>query len=434
MTFYKNITLFFCIILSANILSAQQTPAPPQSGSVLIMGGVAHLGNGEIIESSLIAFENGKLTLVADSRLVRINPANYNQVVDATGKHIYPGLIAPNSTIGLVEVSAVRATRDYSEVGQMNPNIRSIIAYNTDSKVTPTVRSNGVLLAQITPRSGRISGSSSIVELDAWNWEDAIYKEDVGIHLNWPSMFKWSWGSNAQVINKNKDYEKQVAEIESFFDQAKAYTNKQEPENKNLKFEAVRGLFDKSQKLFVHTNRAKTIMEATLFAKKHNVDVVIVGGRDSWRITEFLKDNNVPIIIRSTQSLPGAEDEDIDQPFKTPKQLHDAGILFCFSHSGFDTQRNLPFQAGQTVGFGLPYEEAIKALTLNTAKIFGLDQSVGSLEEGKDATLFISEGDVLDMRTCKVTHAFIQGKTIDLDNKQKALYRKFKAKYDTQGR
>lgn len=434
MTFYKNITILFFFVLSANILFAQQTPAPPQSGSVLIMGGITHLGNGEIIESSVIAFENGNLTLVADGRLVRINPANYDQFIDATGKHVYPGFIAPNTNIGLVEVSAVRATRDYSEVGQMNPNVRSIIAYNTDSKVTPTIRSNGVLLAQITPRSGRISGSSSIVELDAWNWEDALYREDIGIHLNWPSMFSRSWGSNAEVINKNKNYGKQVQDLETFFDQAKAYAKKKEPEAKNLKFEAMRGLFDKSKKLFVHTNRAKTIMESTLFAKKYDLDIVIVGGRDSWRITEFLKENNVPVILRSTQSLPGAEDEDIDQPFKTPAQLYKAGILFGFSHTGFDTQRNLPFQAGQSVGFGLEYEEAIKSLTLNTAKILGIDQTVGSLEEGKDATLFISEGDVLDMRTCKVIHAFIRGKEIDLDNKQKALYRKYKAKYDAQSK
>jgi imidazolonepropionase-like amidohydrolase len=432
MAFYKKIQLILIIAFGGSKVFAQQTPAPPQSQPIIITGAVAHIGNGQVIENSAIAFEEGKITLVADARLIRIDGSKNYKTIDATGKHVYPGFIAPNTTVGLVEVSAVRATRDYSEVGQMNPNIRSIIAYNTDSKVTPTIRSNGVLLAQITPRSGRISGSSSIVELDAWNWEDALYREGIGIHLNWPSMFSRSRGNNVEVINKNKNYDKQIQELEAFFEQAQAFSKKKEVKTENLKFEAMRGLFDKSKKLFVHTNRAKTIMESTLFAKKYGVDIVIVGGRDSWRITEFLKENKVPVIIRSTQSLPGSEDEDIDQPFKTPVQLHEAGVLFCFSHSGFDTQRNLPFQAGQAVGFGLEYEEAIKSLSLNTAKILGIDQSVGSLEEGKDATLFISEGDVLDMRACKVVYAFIRGKEIDLDNKQKALYRKFKAKYETQ--
>ncbi len=434
MSLFKKILLFLITILFDINVFAQQTPAPSQNQPILITGATAHIGNGQTIENSAIAFENGKLTIVADARLIRIDGSKNYKIIDATGKHIYPGLIAPNTTLGLVEIGAVRATRDRSEVGQMNPNIRSIIAYNTDSRVTPTVRSNGVLLAQITPQSGRISGSSSIVELDAWNWEDALYSEDLGIHLNWPSMFRFSWGGSAEVINKNKNYEKQVQEITSFFEQAKAYTNKKEPQAINLKFEAMRGLFDKSKKLFIHTNLAKTMMESILFAKKYDVDIVIVGGRDSWRITEFLKENNVPIILRSTQRLPGAEDEDIDQPFKTPVQLYNAEVLFCFSHSGFDTQRNLPFQAGQAVGFGLKYEEAIKSLTLNTAKILGIDETVGSLEEGKDATLFISEGDVLDMRTCKVVQAFIRGKEIDLDNKQKALYRKFQEKYNTQGK
>ena len=430
MAFYNKIQLVLIFSFLGSFVLAQQTPAPPQTQPIIITGAVAHLGNGQVIENSTVAFEDGKITLVADARLIRIDGSKNYKTIAASGKHVYPGFIAPATTVGLVEINAVRATKDYSEVGQMNPNIRSIIAYNTDSKVTPTVRSNGVLLAQITPRSGRISGSSSIVELDAWNWEDALYKGDNGVHVNWPSMFRFSWGGSAEVINKNKNYSKQTKELDAFFDQAKAYANKKNPEVKNLKFEAMRGLFDKSKKLFIHTNHAKTIMESTLFAKKYGADIVIVGGRDSWRITEFLKENNVPVLIRSTQSLPGAEDEDIDQPFKTPKQLHDAGILFGFSHSGYETQRNLPFQAGQAVGFGLEYEEAIKALSLNTAKILGLDQTIGSLEEGKDATLFISEGDVLDMRTCKVTHAFIRGKEIDLDNKQKALYRKFKEKYE----
>lgn len=434
MAIHIKIQLLIIITLWLNSSFAQQTPAPAQSQPILITGAVAHLGNGQVIENSAIAFEDGKLTIVADARLIRIDGSKNFKMIDAAGKHVYPGFIAPNTNLGLVEINAVRATKDNAEVGQMNPNVRSIIAYNTDSDVTPTVRSNGVLLAQITPESGVIPGSSSIVELDAWNWEDALYKADIGIHLNWPSMFSSSRRGNNEVISKNEKYAEQVQEIAAFFDEAKAYVKKDVVEEKNLKFEAMRGLFDKSKKLFVQTNLAKTIMESVLFAKKYDVEIVIVGGRESWRILEFLNENDIPIIFHSTQSLPLREDEDVDQPFKTPAQLQEAGILFCFSHEGFDTQRNLPFQAGQAIGFGLNYETAIQSLTLNTAIILGIDQTVGSLENGKDATLFIAEGDIFDMRTSRVLQAFIRGKEIDLDNKQKALYRKYKEKYDSQGK
>ncbi|MEM9820906.1 MAG: amidohydrolase family protein [Bacteroidota bacterium] len=409
---------------------AQQTPAPPQSRAIAIVGATAHLGNGEVIENSFIAFEDGKLTIVADGRLVKPDRNKNYQIIQATGKHAYPGLIAPNSQLGLIEIGAVSATRDADEVGLLNPNVRSIIAYNTDSRVTPTVRSNGVLLAQIVPQGGRISGSSSVVELDAWNWEDAAYRTDDGIHLNWPRAMTWTgWRTGSPYMKKNEKYTEQVKEIKAFLKEAKVYMDLASVEEKNLKFEAMQGLFDQSKTLFVHTNASKTIASAVLMAKEFGLKLVIVGGADSWLQTDLLRENNVAVILRPTQRLPGREDTDIDQPFKTPSLLQQERVLFAFGGGGSWQQRNLPFQAGQAVGFGLDYEKAIAALTLNTAKILGIDKTVGSLEVGKDATLIVSEGDVLDMQTCKVEHAFIRGKAIDLDNKQKALYRKYKQKY-----
>jgi hypothetical protein len=317
-----------------------------------------------------------------------------------------------------------------NELGLFNPNVRSIIAYNTDSDIPPTVRSNGTLLAQIVPSGARISGSSSIVELDGWNWEDAAYKMDNGIHLNWPSLYRRRGFGSGATISKNDDYEEQVREVEQFFKEAAAYAKKQNPNPVNLKFEAVKGLFDESKILFVEADYAKTISEAVLFAKKYKFKMAIVGGRDSWMVTDLLKDNNVGVILSETQRLPGRVDADIDQPFKTPKMLQDAGVLFAFGIDGSWQQRNLPFQAGQAVGFGLDKEAAISGLTSNTAKILGIDATVGTIEKDKDASFFISEGDALDMRTNKVTHAFINGKAIDLDNKQEALNRKFKKKYN----
>ncbi|MEO1260491.1 MAG: amidohydrolase family protein [Bacteroidota bacterium] len=427
---FRFVLLSFVCSFFASPLTAQHVPvpAPAQTQAVLIKGATAHLGNGQVIENSMVAFEQGKITYVGNAADKRAFPDH--REVSAEGKHLFPGFIAPNSTLGLSEIGAVRATRDDDEIGAINPNIRSIIAYNTDSEIIPTVRSMGVLMAETTPQGGRISGTSSIVQLDAWNWEDAAYATDMGIHLNWPRTSSWSW--RTRRVTKNEKYAEEVQEIEDYFKLAEAYHRNPSPERINLRFESMNGLFDASKKIFIHANEVAPMQEAVLMMEKFDLTPVIVGGRDSWMITDFLKAKNVAVIIRSTQSLPGREDADVDQPFKTPALLQEAGLLWCFQHTQYWQQRNLPFQAGQAVGFGLAYEDAIVALTSSTAKILGIDQTVGTIETGKDATLFLSEGDILDMRTSKVTNAFIQGREIDLDNKQEMLYRKFQQKYNRQ--
>jgi len=428
----KNILIITSVLLwCVTIVSAQQIPAPAQSKPILITGGTAHLGNGKIIENSIIGFENGKLTIVGDATAVLPDGSKNWEQIDASGKDIYPGLIAPNSQIGLIEIGAVRATRDADEVGSLNPNLRSIIAYNTDSDVTPTVRSNGILIAQVVPQGGFISGTSSIVELDGWNWEDAAYKMDDGIHLNWPSMMTWTgWQEGNPRRIKNKKYNEQVTEMQQFIAEAKAYCESGNREETNLKLAAMCNLFTKKGKLFIHVNDAEGITTAIPLKAEFGMDIVIVGGRDSYRVAALLAKEKIPVILYQTQSMPYRNDDDIDQPFKTPKMLQDAGVLYAIGGEGYWQQRNLPFQAGQAVGFGLSKELAIQAITKNPAMILGIDETVGTLETGKDATLIISSGDVLDMRTSSIEQAFIRGKAIDLDDKQKELYRKFKEKYN----
>ena len=427
----KNIILIFTLSMLFSIgVTGQQTPAPEQSQPILITGATAHLGNGRVIENSVIGFENGKITVVNKASIPMGGTKNW-QKIDASGKHIYPGLIAPNSQIGLIEIGAVRATRDAKEVGSINPNLRSIVAYNTDSKVTPTVRSNGILLAQVVPTGGSISGTSSVVELDGWNWEDAAYKLDDGVHLNWPSMMTrtgWREGNPRRV--KNKKYGEEISEIKQFLAEAQAYCQQSAVEDTNLKLAAMCGLFDQSSTLFIHVDDAEGITTAIPFKKEYGVEIVIVGGRDSYRAADLLATHKIPVILYQTQSLPYHHDDDVDQPFKTPNALHEAGVLFAIGGEGYWQQRNLPFQAGQAVGFGLPKEVAIQAMTQNPATILGINKTVGTLEKGKDATLIISTGDVMDMRTSNIERAFIRGKDISLDNKQKALYRKFKEKYN----
>ncbi len=423
---YSIYILFFALM--GQMAVAQQTPAPPQSRPVIIMNATAHLGNGKVIENSSITFENGKITEIGTAKPVKMDVNKYD-VIEAKGKHVYPGFIAPNTIIGLVEIEAVRATRDNYEVGDMNPSIRSLIAYNTDSRVTPTIRSNGVMLAQVVPQGGRIPGQSSVMSLDGWNWEDAQYKADEGIHLEWPAPFRRTgWWAAPGPIEKSKTYDKDLREIDEFFKEAQSYKAKATPEKKNLKFEAMKGLFDGSKNLYIHANFAKPIMEAVLWAESYGITPVIIGGKDSWQITDFLKEHKIMIILNQPQSLPVRDYDDIDMPYKTPAVLEEAGVTFCLSMNGGWEQRNLVFQGGQAISYGLDKEAAVKALTSNTAKCLGLE-NVGTLEVGKDATIIISEGDIFDVRTSHVTHGFIQGRKIDLDNKQKALSRKFTEKY-----
>ena len=418
--------------LIINALSAQTpTPAAAQSESILILNATAHLGNGQVIKDACVGFENGKLTLVADATIVKYDATRYKKVIDAKGKHVYPGLIAPNTPLGLVEVQSVRATVDVAEIGDYNPSVRSVVAYNTDSHILPTIRSNGVLLVQVVPEGGRVSGSSSVMELDGWNWEDAAYSMDNGLHLRFPTVYTFGFDPiNGFSQKKNENFVKDIADAETFFREAKAYAEKTAPTPKNLKFEAMRGLFTGKRTLFVHANAAKEITEGVAFGKRFGCKTVIVGGRDAWMLTDLLLSNNVGVVLEETQALPSRTDDDIDQPFKTPAMLQKAGVTFCMSVSGYWQQRNLPLMAGQAVGFGLDKEAALAAITSSTAKILGIDKTVGTLETGKDATLFISEGDVLDMRTSIVKQAFIRGKEVDLDTKQKQLYRRYKTKYE----
>lgn len=430
----KKIYLVLLVFSLSILTKAQQTPAPKQSKSVLILNATAHLGNGEVIENSAIGFVDGKITLVADARVIKLAVDAYNITIDAAGKHVYPGFIAPNSTLGLVEIDAVKSSNDEDEIGNMNPHVRSIIAYTADSKVIETVRPNGILMAQITPRGGRISGTSSIVQLDAWNWKDALIKENDGIHLDFPSSFSrsGSWFEPGS-IEANKDYAKQVLELSSFLSNAKAYLGDSSKE-RNLVLESTKGLYDGSQTLFIHANEEKQIIDAVQFAKENGVKkIVIVGGYEAYKTAELLQKNNIGVLLRRVHDMPENDDHDIDLPYKAAKLLTDKGVLVGLENSGAHERmntRNLPFLAGTCAAYGLDKEKALQLITSNTAKILGIDAQCGTLEQGKDATLFISEGDALDMRTNRLTNAFIQGRMISLETHQTKLNEKYKTKYN----
>ncbi|NNC69859.1 MAG: amidohydrolase family protein [Flavobacteriaceae bacterium] len=429
----KNLVKLYTMILLwvGTSAYAQQTPAPPQSESILITGVIAHIGNGQVLENAAIGFDKGKITFVGKASAVS---GDFSKIINASGKHIYPGFIATNASLGLSEVDAVRATRDFDEVGGFFPHIRSLIAYNAESKVVESMRPNGVLMAQITPRGGTISGTSSIVQFDAWNWEDAALKVDDGVHINWPSVFqrgRW-WMGEDPTIKPSKTYSKQVNEIASFFSNASAYL-KLEQKEKNLPFEATKGLFDGTQKLYIHASREKAIVDAVNWAVNQGIQkLVLVHGDEAGLVADLLKKHNVPVLIPRPHRLPSAEDHDAIGTFKLAKQLTDKGLMVAIEMEGQMERmntRNLPFYAGTYAAHGLDKETAVKLITENAAKILGIDDTLGTLEVGKDATLFISKGDALDMRTNSIEKAFIQGRDISLETHQTKLFKRYSEKY-----
>jgi imidazolonepropionase-like amidohydrolase len=428
----KYTTIVAALLVSLSSL-AQETvyPAPAYKGMLFIKNGTVHVGNGQVLENTTIQINNGKIEKIGANLPI---PADDVKVFDAAGKHVYPGLIMSNTNTGLKEIgSGVRGSNDFSEIGDMNPNVKSIVAYNSESKIINTLRSNGILLANIVPQGQLLAGSSSVVQFDAWNWEDAAYKTDGAMHFYMPSLInrrRGGFGGGAPSQDPIKAGLERIEMVKSFLQEAKGYYLQQNKTATNLKFDAVKGLFNKSQKLFVHCNLVKEMLIAVDFVKEFGFDVVIVGGSESFQIAPLLKQNNIPVILEQLHSLPTSEDDDVDQPFKTPAVLQKAGVLFALSdEDGQTTGRNLMFNAGTAASYGLSKEEALASITLNAAKILGVADKTGTIEVGKDANIIVSEGDILDMKSSVVTKAYIQGRELNLDDKHKQLNERFKTKY-----
>lgn len=422
---YSLIAFFF-----VGTIVAQQTPAPKQTKAFTIHGATAHLGNGKVIENSLIIFKDGKISFVGSANVKRTWEGT---VIEAKGKHVYPGFIAMNASIGLAEVDAVRATRDFDEVGPMLPHIRSLIAYNAESKVVESMRPNGVLMAEIAPRGGTISGTASVMQLDAWNWEDAAVKADHGIHINWPGSFtrgRW-WLGEDPALKPDKNYAKNVQRITDYWANAKRYLSGSR-DQMNLEYEATKGLFDGSQKLFLHVSGSREITDAVNMSKAAGIDnLVIVHGNGAEKVADLLVKNNVPVVIDRAHRVPNNEDDDYDLPFRNAKILMDAGITVAIGMEGQMERmntRNLPFYAGTYAAYGVDKEKAVQMITGNAAKALGVDNIAGTLEVGKDATLFISDGDALDMRTNIISRAFIQGRDVSLETHQTKLWKRYDKK------
>nr|WP_254412051.1 amidohydrolase family protein [Dyadobacter diqingensis] len=420
----------FCL----NFAGYAQNPAPakPQTKPIILTGGTIHLGNGQVIENGIISFDKGIITQVAASGAT-LDRSN-SEVIDVKGKHIFPGIISMNTTVGIQEIASVRATLDYNEVGEINPHVRALVAYNTDSEVIPTLRNTGILLSQAVPQGGIISGSSSVFYSDGWNWEDAVLKKDDGIWINWPPFLSSSFNYEdfSVSVKRNEKRQEIIDVFRSTFSQAKAYAETAKPSPVNVRLEAMRDLFKGTTNLYIRADYAKDIIESVKFAQEFGLKkIVIVGGDQSNKVTAFLKDNQIPVILNPLHRLPNGTDDDVYLPYELPGILAKAGVKVAITYADeWWRTRNLAFLAGTSAGFSdVTPEQALQFITKNPAEILGVEQYVGTLEKGKQASLVVTTGDMLDMRGNAVQMVFIKGGKVNLDDKQKRLYEKYKEKY-----
>jgi len=416
------------LVVAGSALAHDYPPGEKQTHPILLKGGTLYtVGDGVKPHTDLL-FENGRITKIAEN----IEPPEGAEVIDVAGMCVYPGLIAAGTQLGLIEIGAVQSTDDRSELGSINPDVAAELAYNPDSEILPTVRSNGIAYAQIVPNGTLLRGRSCLFNLDAWTREDAAEKLNVGLHVSWPSVgTRRGWDEQRSPEKQKEAQKKAREELRQAFEDALAYKNAKDA-NPNIeidsRWESMIPVFTGKLPVYVHADDFRQVEEVVHFAEEFKLRMVLVGGDDAWKAAELLKQHDIPVIFGDCHGLPRRQDEPYDQAFTVPRLLQEAGVKFCIASGGATGVRNLPFDAAQAVAFGLDRNDALRAITLSAAEILGAAEEIGSLEVGKKATIIVSTGDILDLVTHKVTNMWIEGRAVDLDNKHKELYRKYSRK------
>jgi imidazolonepropionase-like amidohydrolase len=436
MMILKTKIFIYMLISTLYVWGSEPIPAPPQKQPIALVNAIIHPVTSPAINEGIILFDKGLITdLGAD---VTIPPDAVT--IDLQGKHVYPGLIESYSYLGLTEIRAVRSTNDYSELGQINPNVSAQVAINPESEYFPVSRANGIAMAITLPTSGIISGKSALIKLDGWTWEDMTLMSPVSMILHWPQLHVRSGWWRKSEEEQRKDIKKNKDLLEKTFKNARAYKAAREAANqkgipfhkKDLKLESLIPVLKGELPLWITANSLMQIEAAVIWAKEKKIKMVLVGGYNAMYATELLKNNNIPVIITSILKLPAHRDSDVDEPFTLPLKLHHASIKFCIAATGASSVRNLPYHAAKAAAFGLPKEEALKAITIYPAEIIGIADKVGSLEKGKEATLMVTDGDPLEIMT-QIEKLYIQGRDIDLMNKHEQLYLKYQERYKQLG-
>lgn len=426
--------LLIAAVIVIPTIASDSIPGAPQKTPVAIKGATVHPISGPAIEGATIVFEKGKITAIAKDAAIPEGA----QVVDATGKHIFPGLIDAHNGIGLTEIDSIRATIDRAETGQFNPNVKARWAFNPDSEIIPVTRANGVLIAVTTPSGGIISGMPSVMQLDGWTWEDMTLAPEVAMLINWPAARgggrRGGGGGRRGGAAPAGPQEDPVDSLKKYVEKARAYDQSRASnpaQGIDAKLEAMRPVLAGKTPIMVAAEDQKSIQAAVAFALENKFKLVIYGGYDAEACAELLKKHEIPVIVGGVYRLGTRESDAYDVAYTLPERLRAAGVKFCITGSGrFEASnvRNLPYHAATAVGYGLPVEEGLRSITLSAAEILGIADKVGSLDVGKHATLFVSTGNPLDTET-QVELAWIGGRKVDLSSKHTRLNEKYKEKF-----
>ncbi|MBR9989524.1 MAG: amidohydrolase family protein [Gemmatimonadetes bacterium] len=421
------VTVFATIVgAAAAVPAAAQVPAPPQSQPIALTGGTIHTVTNGVIQNGTILFENGVITAVGTDVAV---PSNARRV-DVSGKHIYPGLIDAYSAMGLQEIGAVDVTSDTNELGAFNPNVRAEVAVNPESRHIGTARSNGVLVTLTTPAGGVVSGLSAALMLDGWTWETMTLKSGAALNVNWPNPTAGQ-GNAGRGNNNRPDYAEQIRSLRDMFATARAYRDAQAsgvPHNTDSRWEAMVPVVNGDIPVVVSANDIQQIQDAIAWAESERVRLVLRGAQDALYVADHLAAKRIPILLTSSMNSPNRDWEGYDGNYGLAARLHEKGVMFAITggSSAAYTHR-LPYEAGVAVAFGLPADEALRAVTIYPARIMGIDDRVGSLEVGRDATLLITTGNPLDY-LASVEQAYVQGREIDMMDIHRQLYEKYSEK------
>jgi len=418
--------------LAAAVFAQQPAPA----GSFLLKGGTVHTISGPVIENGSILVRDGKIIGVGHN----LTAPEGVPVIDITGRQVYPGMIDSASTIGLEK-------GDTSEIGLFNPQLNPANSVNPEDDFIPTARANGVTSVMEMPEGELISGQLSLIHMESGNNDAMLAWRGTAIHLRFPAIETLPLPPHESAEDDDEPttaveqepipyaeakraYDEKMKALRTFFEDARRYRQAKRAgrvAKTDIRFEAMIPVLDGAQPLFVTAVREREIREAIAFAAKEKVRIILADAADAYKVLPLIKAHNISVVLGPTWSLPLNRDDPYDQPNTTPSMLYQAGIKFSIATFSAKSTRNLPYQAAAAVPFGLPHDEAYKAVSLNAAEIFGLGKRLGSIDEGKAADLIVTDGDPMEAAT-HVTLEFIDGKPVNLDTRQKKLYEKYLAR------
>jgi imidazolonepropionase-like amidohydrolase len=416
---------------AAGVLAlAMGLAAPLSAQTYAIQGGTVHTLTGDAFVGTVV---------IRDGRISQVGPdvqvPSGAEVIDATGRHVYPGMFDAVTQLGLTEVGAVDVTNDAREQGDFNPQLQAATAVHPSTEHIPVARANGITASLAVPQGGVIPGQASLLGLDGWTVEEMDISPGAAMSINYPSLgggggrFRGFGGPTRSFSQMEKRYHEQVAQLDEWMDAGRQYANAAAAgeARRDLKLEAMARVVNREIPVLLSANGERNIRNAVEWAEEQGIRFVITGGREAWKLADWLAEKDVPVILSPTQSMPNGADASYAEAYANPGKLYEAGVKIAFATFGSANSRTLPYEAAQAVPYGLPREAALEAVTKNGAEMLGFGDRMGTIEVGKLANVIVTDGDPLEIRT-EVTDLFILGRSVSTDNKHRALYEKYRAR------